>query len=360
MSLITKKIAILSLISLFGYLPTSHALTPPHKIQGAGSSAAAPIYQSWAQAYQKATGSLLDYEPIGSSAGLKKIREQATHFGASDVAPSAADLDRDGLLVFPVAITGIAPVLNLPQFKGTTVRLTGEVLARIFTGDITHWSHADIARLNPDATFPKLPIKVVVRSDGSGTTFNFADYLAKVSPQWKAQYGVKTRFEWPQTSAYLPAKGSSGVVKAVKETPGAIGYVDYGYVKATNLLVAHMQNQEGQFVSPSIQTFRNALKNSDWASHSAFTTTLTDQTGKDTWPITMGTFILIPKVSKQPEKTVQAMRFFVWAFMNGDALVQANNFVRLTDEMQAAAFRVISSIKDPAGEPLGPRVIKGF
>ncbi|MFC5523539.1 phosphate ABC transporter substrate-binding protein PstS [Polaromonas jejuensis] len=320
-------------------------------ITGSGSSAAAPIYQRWAQAYQKATGVGLAYEPIGSSAGLKQIRAHETHFGASDVSPSEAELAKDGLVIFPVAITGISPVVNLPKVGDGQLRLTGDVLARIFLAEITQWNAPEIVKLNPGYTLPDAPIKVVVRADGSGTTYNFADYLAKLSPTWKSKYGVKTSFDWPAN--FLAVKGSDGVVKAVKETTGAIGYVDYGYVKDNMLVTVQLKNLEGEFTKPSIFAFRSALTGSEWVSKGLFTGTLTNQAGKGSWPITMGTFVVVPKIADQPEQALRVLKFFVWAFVNGDALVQANNFVRLPDRVQASAFKAISSVKDKAGNALG-------
>lgn len=317
---------------------------------GAGSSAAAPIYRSWAQAYLKETGLSLSYESIGSSAGIKKIRAGETSFGASDVAPTQSELDKDGLALFPIAITGIVPVANLPKVGDGELQLTGDVLARIFLGQITQWNAPEIVQLNPGVALHDLAITVVVRSDGSGSTYNFADYLAKVNATWKSAWGVKTSFAWP--TGFLAVKGSDGVVKAVKETSGAIGYVDYGYVKEQRLRAVQLKNAAGAFVRPSTQAFRSALSNSEWVSRGAFTATLTDKPGLASWPITMGTFVLVPLVTHQSEQTQRALQFFVWAFLHGDALVQQSQFVRLPDRVQAAAFKAISSVKDRAGQPM--------
>lgn len=322
----------------------------PQTIAGAGSSAAAPIYRSWSHLYQKKSGVLLGYESIGSSAGLKKIRTGQTGFGASDVAPSQAELTQDGLLLFPIAITGIAPVVNVPRVLDGQLRLSGPVLARIFLGEITQWNAPAIVQLNPELVLPELPIKVVVRSDGSGTTYNFADYLAKVHPVWKATYGVKTSLAWP--AHFMAVKGSEGVVETVKDTPGAIGYVDFGYVKVNKLRSVQVTNSAGDFVAPSIAGFRTALLNSDWGYKGTFTSTLTNMPGKDAWPITMGTFAVLPQVTDQPEQTLKVLQFFIWALMNGDTLVQQNNFVRLPDRIQALAFKAITSVKDRNGRTL--------
>jgi phosphate transport system substrate-binding protein len=319
-------------------------------ISGAGSSAAAPIYRSWAAEYAKESGVTLDYEAIGSSAGLKKIRAGVTAFGASDVAPSQAELDKDAMVLIPMAITGVVPVIHLPKSGDIELRLTGELLARIFLGSITQWNAPEIVQLNPGLVLRDWPIRVVVRSDGSGTTHNFADYLAQRSPQWKSERGVKSSYAWP--AGFLAVKGSDGVVKAVRETPGAIGYVDFGYVRENKLHVVALKNSAGEFVLPSTTGFRSALSNSEWVSQGSFGSMLTDKAGLATWPITMGTFVVFPKISDQPEMTLRALQFFVWAFLHGDSLVQKNNFVRLPDRVQAAAFKAITSIKDRSGHPL--------
>ena len=335
-------------IALVGALACASAqAVESQTLTGAGSSAAAPIYRTWAAEYLKKSGVNLVYESIGSSAGLKKIRAGETGFGASDVAPPQTELTKDGLVLFPTAITGIAPVINLPKVADGQLRLTGDVLARIFLGEIVHWNAPEIAQLNPAVALPDMAIKVVVRGDGSGTTYNFADYLAKMSPAWKEKFGVKKSFTWP--TGFFPAKGSDGVVKAVKEMVGAIGYVDYGYVKDNKLHAVQMKNLAGEFLSPSIGGFRAALTNSEWVSEGKFTTTLTNKPGAGVWPITMGTFIVVPLITNKPEQTQAALNFFAWAFMNGDALVQKNNFVRLPDRVQAMAFKAMTSVKDKAG-----------
>jgi phosphate transport system substrate-binding protein len=318
---------------------------------GAGSTAAAPIYRTWAREYQKVTGTQLAYEAVGSSAGLKKIRSGDTGFGASDIAPSEAELAKDGLVLFPVAITGIVPVVNLPKIGDGQLRLTGEVLARIYMGQIDRWSAEDIRQLNPGLSLPDLAIKVVGRADGSGTTYNFTDYLSKVSPGWRERYGAKAMIAWP--SSTLAVKGSDEVAKAVRDLTGAIGYIDFGYVGEYKLAGVQMRNAEGEFLSPGVRAFQSSLTNSDWSSKGAFTGTLTNKNGKASWPLTMGTFVLVPRVSDKPDQTKAALRFFVWAFNHGDALVQQASFVRLPDRVQASAFRAISEIRDKAGKPIG-------
>jgi phosphate transport system substrate-binding protein len=348
-----KKECWVMLAGLLVFMQTSIAAS--QAVTGAGSSAAAPIYESWARGYQKASGVGVQYESIGSSAGMKKIRAREAGFGASDVAPSDAELRKDGLVVFPIAITGIAPVVNIPKVGDGQLRLSGWVLARIFMGEIAQWNDPEIVQLNPGIKLPDLPVKVVVRSDGSGTTYNFADYLAKISPAWKGKYGVKTSITWP--AGFLGAKGSEGVVKAVKLTTGSIGYVDFGYVKDNKLSAVQLKNSEDEFLMPSIDAFRDALANSEWVSKGTFTSTLTNKPGKGAWPITMGTFALVPQVTDKVDETLRALKFFVWAFLNGDTLVQENNFVRLPNRVQASAFGAIATVKDKEGKLIGLNLV---
>lgn len=239
----------------------------------------------------------------------------------------------------------------MPKVSDGQLRLTGDLLARIFLGEIRTWNAPDLAALNPGIALPDTPIAIVVRSDGSGTTYNFADYLSKINPKWREQFGVKTSFQWPER--FTAVKGSDGVVKAVKETPGAIGYVDFAYVKDHRLNAVQLQNLGGDFVAPSPKAFREALIHSEWLAEGTFVTTLTNKPGIGTWPITMGTFIAVPRVASQPERTERALKFFVWAFFRGDELVQASNFVRLPDRIQASAFKVISSVTDKEGHLIG-------
>lgn len=320
-------------------------------LTGAGSSAAAPIYRSWGLAYEKATGNRLTYDSVGSSAGIRKIRAGEVAYGASDVAPTEEELKKDGLVVIPVAITGVTPVVNLPRIADGQLRLNGPVLARIFTGEITQWNAPELVQLNPGLALPNLPIKVVVRSDGSGTTYNFSDYMAKVYAGWQARFGVKTSIQWPEQ--FLTAKGNEGLAKAVMETVGGITYVDFGYARDFKLTTVQLANQTGEYLSPSNAGFRAALNASDWISSGSFSSTLTNQPGRGVWPITMGTFALVPRVTSKPAETAQALKFFVWSYMHGDELVQQNNFVRLPNRVQAAAFKGIASVRDASGNPIG-------
>lgn len=325
-----------------------HAQTPL-TIRGAGSSAAKHIYAAWADAFARAGGNPVEYASVGSSKGVAAIRARNVQFGASDVAPDKASLDKDGLVVVPTVVSGVVPFYNLPELKAHTLRLDADTLARIFMGKITRWNDPALVALNPGAPLPAADIRVVVRADGSGTTYNFTDYLSKVSPQWKTQYGAANSIKWFDGAIATPNSG--GVVKAVQATPGAISYVDYTYALKDKLSGASMQNRAGLFVSPTIDSFRAALSASPWQSAGEFTQTLTDQPGAESWPITMGTFVLLPKVMDEATG-IATLRFFTHAFMHGDELAQRANFVRLPDVVQAKAYRALAAITSPSGTPI--------
>jgi phosphate transport system substrate-binding protein len=325
--------------------------------RGAGSSAAAPLIQAWARAYHRASGASLAYRAAGSQAAGELIRAGEPDFGVSDVAPAQSDLASDGLVMFPVAVTGIAPVVNLLKVADGQLRLTGDVLARIFMGEITQWHAPEIAGLNPGIALPALPIHVVVRADGSGTTCNFADYLSKVSLTWNKRFGAESSFEWP--GAFEAVAGSDAMVKAVRETEGAIGYVAWGHARAGRLACARLENAEGEFTVPSSHAFRSALVYSEWATTRSFATTLTHRPGKASWPIPMGTFAIVPRVMGRQAPTA-ALRFLAWSFLNCEAIVAQHGFVCLPHRVQAAASETIKSIKDTAGNPIGLAFMSSF
>jgi phosphate transport system substrate-binding protein len=316
-------------------------------IHGAGSTAAALIYQGWGREYQNHAHVALTYESIGSGAGIKKIGAREVDFGATDVAPSDAELERAGLILIPVAITGIAPVFNIPRLNDQTLRLTGEVLAMIFMGQITRWDATEIADLNEGLKLPDMAIKVVVRSDGSGTSYNFGDYLGKVNKNWQGRMGAKTTYSWPEN--VIAVKGSDAVVKAVSDNSGSIGYVDFGYAREARLSVAQIKNSGGVYVKASAAAFRAALMGSSWVAKGVFKSSLTDMPGKDAWPLTMGTFVLIPKVFDSAEQATLTLNYFTWALLKGDKVVEENNFVRLPNLVQASAFRAMVAVKDKKG-----------
>lgn len=340
------------ILAVFMFLAVSHGVSA-ETIAGAGSSAAFPVYGNWAQLYARDGGIRVSYEAVGSSAGVKKIIARETDFGASDVVPKVEELAKGNLVVIPTVITGAVPIYNLPKIRSGQIVLSGEVLAGIFLGEITRWDAKEIRDLNPNVGLPAMPILPVVRSDGSGTTYNFADYLAKVSPAWRSRLGVATSLKWPQH--FAAEKGSQGVVDKVAATPGTIGYVDYNYVVDFHLSHAQMRNAEGTIVAPNPESFAAALKVGSWQKRGDFNDTLTNQAGKQSWPITMGTFVLLPRVADNPEKAAQVIRFFTWAFMRGDELANRLHFVRLPDGVQGKAFRALTEVVDREGRPIAYR-----
>lgn len=337
--------------SIFGLLLfLAHTLSHSASIQGAGSSAAKPLYEKWAEAYQQNSGVDIGYQPVGSSAGIKKIKEQAVDFGASDVALTPQDLQASHLIQFPSAISGVVPVVNLTGVRSGELKLTGELLAAIFTRKITRWNDPAIAAQNPAANLPKSAITVIARADGSGTTYNFSDYLSRINAQWKISYGVNFLVKWP--AEVILAKGSAGVVAALKQTPNAITYVDYNYVIQDRLTYAQLKNAAGVFVSPKPASFESALNHSSWKTQATFNEMLTDKAGTDSWPITMGTFVILPKVATDVDQTIAVLKYFSWCFMQGDHYVNSLDFVRLPDAIQAKVFKQMTSVVNDQGKHL--------
>lgn len=319
-------------------------------LTGVGSSAAHPVYRTWAEQYARAGGPAIAYDPAGSSAGLRAIRARETDFGASDVAPTLDDQALHDLVVIPTVITGVVPVVNLPRIGATRLIVDGQLLAAIFSGAVKHWNDPMVQRLNPGLALPAEAITLIVRADGSGTTYNFTDYLAKVSAEWKGRMGVNTHINWPQGA--VAAKGNKGVALGVLATAGSIGYVDYNYVRAHGLNAATMRLADGTLVEARPKAFRSALLQSGWLRNGDFSQTLTGQPGRSSWPITMGTFIIMPRVVDEARRAREIIRFITWAFMNGDQLADQVDFVRLPDDVQARAFSVMASIRDRDGNPV--------
>lgn len=319
-------------------------------MNGAGSSAAAPLYNKWAEAYSKKTGLTLDYQTAGSSAGIKQIKARSVDFGASDVALSMSDLKSEKLIQFPSAISGVVPVVNLPGIKSGEIKLDGELLAEIFSRKVSFWDDASIVKLNPGLRLPHKAIAVIVRQDGSGTTYNFTDYLSKISSSWAVSYGKNFTIKWH--TDLIQIKGSSGVSKGVEKTSYSISYIDYNYVLKDKLTYAVMKNRDGRFVAPSASAFETALNSSEWKSLGKFEEMLTDKPGANSWPITMGTFVIVPHRANNPEKTIAILKFFTWGFMNGDYLVNTVDLVRLPDTIQARIYREMLTVIDASGRPL--------
>jgi len=321
------------------------------EIQGAGSTAAAPVYRIWSTGYAAATGTSLSYAAVGSGEGIRRIREGKVDFGASDVPLSPQEASKSGLVCVPAVVTAAVPVINLPSVPKGQLKLTGDLLAKIFLGKVDTWDAPEIRALNPGLSLPNLKINPVVRTDGSGTTYHFSAYLSEVNAEWKSSNGAKTLFTWP--AGFTGAKGSGEVVKAVQNIRGAIGYVDYNYVLEAGLNPAQLRNADGNFVSATVGGFRDAVLHSNWNRKGDFTASLVNQPGADAWPITMGTFILVPAVSQSSERTLEAMKFVTWGYLHGDQLAREAKFVPLPGQVQANAYKELSRVTDVSGRAIG-------
>ena len=318
------------------------------ELTGAGATFPAPIYGKWAEAYHKATGNKINYQSIGSGGGIKQITAKTVDFGASDMPLKVADLDKDGLVQFPAVIGGVVPVVNVVGIKPGEMRLIPALLADIYLGKITKWNDKAIAELNPKLILPAQDIAVVRRADGSGTTFIFTNYLSKVSPDWKQKVGEGTAVQWP---VGLGGKGNEGVSAFVQRIPGAIGYVEYAYAKQNKMAHTLMQNAAGNFVAPDDLTFKAAAAGADWTK-SNFGEILTNMAGKDSWPITGATFILMHKVQEKPAQAAEALKFFDWAYKNGGKMADDLDYVALPESLVKLIHTSWSNIKDSAGKPV--------
>ena len=299
-------------------------------ISGAGATFPYPIYAKWADSYKKETGIGLNYQSIGSGGGIKQIKAKTVTFGASDAPLSGEDLDKTGLVQFPMVMGGIVPVVNIEGVEPGALTLDGATLADIFLGKITNWNDPAIAKLNPDAKLPDLAIAVVHRSDGSGTTFNFANYLAATNPEWKEKVGVNTALEWP---VGIGAKGNEGVANNVAQTQGAIGYVEYAYAKQNKLIFTDMINKDGKKVEPTMATFQAAAANADWNSVPGYGVILGNQPGAESWPITAATWIVLYKKPADDAASSEALKFFAWAYANGDKAAEELDYVPMPDSV---------------------------
>ena len=322
------------------------------ELTGAGATFPAPLYAKWAEAYQKATGARVNYQSIGSGGGIKQIIARTVDFGASDMPLKPVDLEKDGLFQFPTVIGGVVPVVNLQGIKPGDLRLTGALLAEIYLGKVAKWNDKAIADLNPRLALPNQDIAVVRRADGSGTTFIFTNYLSKISAEWKQKVGEGTAVQWP---AGLGGKGNEGVAAFVQRISASIGYVEYAYAKQNKLAYALLQNADGRFIAPDDTAFRAAAAGADWAK-SAFAEILTNQTGKDSWPITGATFILIHKLQAKPQQGVEVLKFFDWVYANGDKMAQDLAYVPVPDSLvKLIEGAWAANIKDGAGKALWSR-----
>jgi len=308
------------------FVISTSAMAEP--INGAGATFPAPIYSKWAIEYKSKTGNEINYQPIGSGGGIKQIEANTVDFGATDKPLTADELSRYALIQFPTVIGGIVPILNVPGISAGQLKLTGLVLADIYLGKVKKWNDTEISSINPGIKLPNLPITVVHRSDGSGTTFVFTNYLAMKSPDWAKQVGVNDAVSWPVGQG---GKGNDGVAAFVKSTIGSIGYVEYAYAKQNNITYTQLQNKDGKFVQPSIQNFSAAAAKADWDHAPGYYLLLIDQSGSTTWPITAATFIL---VHEKNSKNTAILNFFDYAYKNGDQSALSLNYIPLPDKVK--------------------------
>jgi len=319
-------------------------------ISGAGATFPYPIYAKWADAYKQKTGVGLNYQSIGSGGGIKQIKAKTVTFGASDMPLKPDDLDKSGLIQFPMIIGGDVPVVNLPGIKPGEITLDGPTLASIFLGEITKWDDPKIKALNATVNLPGKAIAVVHRSDGSGTTFLFTDYLSKTSPEWKERVGANTSVEWP---VGLGAKGNEGVAGQTTQTDGAIGYVEYAYAKQNKMTYTKMVNADGKTVEPNSKAFQAAAAKADWANAPGYYLVLTNQAGAESWPITGASFILLYKRPDDPDAVKTALNFFDWAYSSGDKLADELDYVPIPDnvvELVKATWK--KSVVDGSGKAI--------
>jgi len=321
------------------------------EITGAGATFPYPIYAKWADAYKKSTGTGLNYQSIGSGGGIKQITAKTVDFGASDMPLKPEELEKEGLTQFPTVIGGDVPVVNLPGVKSGELRLTGQTLADIYLGKITKWDDPAIAALNKGVKLPAQDITVVHRSDGSGTTFIWVNYLSKMSPEWKTKVGEGTSVNWP---AGVGGKGNEGVASYVQRIAGAIGYVEYAYALQNKMTSVAVQNRDGQYVLPNADAFKAAAANADWSKAPGFYLILTDQAGKSAWPISGATFILMHKSQEKPEVAKEVLKFFTWAYGDeGDKLASSLDYVPLPDNVvKQIQTSWKTNIKDTGGKPI--------
>ena len=315
-------------------------------VTGAGATFPAPIYAKWADAYNKATGARINYQSVGSGAGIRQIKAKTVDFGASDMPLTDEDLAKDGLLQFPTVIGGVVPVVNIKGIAPGQIKLTGAVLGDIYLGKVTKWNDAALTALNPGVPLPDADISVVRRADGSGTSFIFTNYLSKVNPEWKAKVGEGTAVNWPVGAG---GKGNEGVAAFVQRLPNSIGYVEYAYVKQNKMTYTQMRNKDGQYVAPDDTAFKAAAAGADW--NKTFYQITTDQPGKTSWPLTNPTYILMYKVQDKPASATNALKFFDWAFHNGDQAADDLDYVPLPDSVKALVRKQwTDQIKDGAGK----------
>lgn len=344
-----KILALMIGIALLCIQPPAHAVEVT-AISGAGATFPYPVYSKWAAAYNKETGVKFNYQSIGSGGGIKQIKARTVDFGASDAPLKPADLDQSGLLQFPMIMGGVVPVVNIPGIAPGAMQISNRLLADIYLGKVTKWNDAHIKSENPGISLPSRNITVVHRADGSGTTWIFTNYLSKVSPEWKAKVGNDKSVAWP---VGIGGKGNEGVASYVKRVKGSIGYVEYAYALQNHLTHVKLKNRDGGLVEPSSKTFQAAAANADWRHAKGFYMVLTNQPGKDSWPITGASFILVYKKQAKPDRGRAVLKFFDWAYRNGGKMAESLDYIpipaKVVQLVEAAWQR---EIKDPQGNPV--------
>ena len=336
-------IGALTVVGAFA-LPT---MSMAQDVTGAGASFPAPLYSKWAADYNKATGVKINYQSVGSGAGLRQIDAKTVDFGASDAPLKDDELAKKGLVQFPMVIGGVVPVINIKGINPGQLKLSGKILGDIYLGKITKWTDPAIKALNPTLALPDAAISPVRRADGSGTSFIFTNYLSKVNPEWKTKVGEGTAVNWPVGAG---GKGNEGVAAFVGRLPNSIGYVEYAYVKQNKMTFALMSNSTGAFVSPDDTAFKAAAAGADWAK--SFYQILTDQPGKDSWPITGATFILMHKVQDKPAQASTSLKFFEWAYKNGDKTADDLDYVPMPANVKGIIEKTWADIKDASGKSI--------
>jgi len=334
-------IAVLAALAAFG----ATSANAQSEATGAGASFPAPLYSKWASDYNKATGVKINYQSVGSGAGLKQIEAKTVDFGASDAPLKDEELAAKNLVQFPTVIGGIVPVVNIKGIAPGQLKLNGQVLGDIYLGKITRWNDPAVVALNSGVTLPDAPIAVVRRADGSGTSFGFTNYLSKVNADWKSKVGEGTAVNWPTGAG---GKGNEGVAAFVNRLPDSIGYVEYAYVKQNKMTYVQLQNMDGAFVSPDDDTFKAAAAGADWAK--SFYQILTNQPGKAAWPITSATFILMQKSQDKPAQATTALKFFEWAYKSGDKTAADLEYVPMPASVKDQILKSWSNIKDTSGK----------
>lgn len=343
-----SKRNIARITTIIGMSVTAHAALAAD-ITGAGATFPFPIYSKWAEAYKAATGVGLNYQSIGSGGGIRQIKAKTVDFGATDAPLKGEDLVKDGLMQFPAVMGGVVPAISIPGVDARQLKLTGPLIAEIYLGKISKWNDPKIVALNPSVKLPDSGISVVYRSDGSGTTYVWTEYLSLVSEEWKTKIGLNTSVQWP---VGVGGKGNEGVSATVKQISNSIGYVEYAYAKQNKLSYALVQNKAGNYPVPDDVSFQAAAAGANWDEKPGFGISLNNQAAKDAWPVVSATFILMHAKPEKPEQSKAALAFFDWAFKNGDKLALDLEYVPMPDAVKAKARASWAGITDNSGKPI--------